>query len=104
VNQHLIPLVLVALLLLVGLGLTALAMQNATRTGQAIPQDEPIIFTSKGNVPESSLEQYVEWTDTPEEVVFRWICKDKATGEVVKCSPHVLKRQGAAVGAAQQSF
>lgn len=66
--------------------------------------DEPLIYTTKGNVPASSLEHYVAWEDTPEYVKFREVFKDKATGEVVKENAHVLKRQGAAMGAAQATF
>jgi hypothetical protein len=63
--------------------------------------EEPLIWTSKGNVPVSSLEHYIAWEDTPTYVKFREVYKDKATGEVVKESAHVLARQGEAAGAQQ---
>lgn len=66
--------------------------------------DEPLIYTSKGNVPVSSLEHYVQWDDTPEYVKFREVFKDKATGEVVKESAHVLTRKGSGIGAEQATF
>lgn len=56
--------------------------------------DEPLIYTSKGNLPVASLRLETAWQDTPEYVTFRetYYLGD----EVVKQSVHVLKRHGAA--------
>lgn len=65
---------------------------------------EPLIYTKYGNVPVSTLEHYVAWEDTPEYVKFREVYKDKATGEVVKESAHVLARRGTQMGAEQSQL
>ena len=59
----------------------------------AIPQDEPLIYTSKGNVPISTLTYEVEWFIEPiyYKFVERW--KD-ATGEIVKEGAHVYSLSG----------
>jgi hypothetical protein len=71
------------------------------------PNDEPLIYTSLGNVPVSSLEHYVQWTQTPpvnpKEITFSEIYKDKATGEIVKQSGHVFKINGPAPLGAEQA-
>lgn len=66
--------------------------------------DEPLIFTSKGNVPVSSLEYYIAWEDKPDYVKFREVYKDKATGEVVREDAHVLARRGQEAGAQQATL
>lgn len=62
---------------------------------------EPMVFTTKGNLPVSSLEHYVAWEDTPDYVKFREVYKDKTTGEIVKESAHVMQRRGTDLGAQQ---
>ncbi len=52
----------------------------------------PLIFTSKGNVPITSLKYEHRWEDTPDEVTFmeRWLDE---TGEVVKNNCHKLAKK-----------
>lgn len=54
--------------------------------------DEPLIYTSKGNLPVSSLKLETSWLDTPEYVQF--VERYLLDGEVVKESAHVLARTG----------
>ena len=56
--------------------------------------DKPLIFTTKGNLPESSLKHEVEWRVTPEQITF--IETYKLGDEVVKQSSHVKLLIGAA--------
>lgn len=63
---------------------------------------EPLIYTSKGNLPIASLTYSTEWTETPDYVKLREWYTD-ASGEVVRESAHVLSRHGVAgEGAAAQ--
>lgn len=58
--------------------------------------DEPLIFTSKGNVPISTLTYETAWLDgRPQFVQFVERYRD-ASGEVVKESAHVYQLQGLA--------
>jgi hypothetical protein len=62
---------------------------------QAIPQDEPLIWTIRGNVPMSSLHPAdMQWVINDDfiKVVERYRAID--TGEVVKESAHVYDRKG----------
>ena len=60
---------------------------------------EPLIYTSKGNVPVSHLQHEVEWRVNPEQIVF--IERYYLGEEVVKESSHVKLLSGAsAEGAA----
>lgn len=56
-------------------------------------QQEPLIYTSRGNIPLSSLQYQYAWEDTPEYVKFveRYVASD---GEVVKESAHVMAKRG----------
>ena len=56
---------------------------------------EPLIYTSKGNVPIASLEYRHEWRDEPDALTFIEEYRD-ATGELVKRAVHVLSKRGAA--------
>jgi hypothetical protein len=55
--------------------------------------DEPLIYTSRGNVPLSSVTQSVSWEDHPNVT----LCIEEyraADGEVVKRSVHGLAKTG----------
>jgi hypothetical protein len=55
---------------------------------------EPLIYTTKGNVPESTLNYAHEWIDTPDVMKFIERYTDKASGEIVKESCHVYLKRG----------
>lgn len=55
---------------------------------------QPLIFTTKGNIPLEGLEHKVEWKVTPEQIVF--IESYLLDGELVKQSAHVKVLIGAA--------
>jgi hypothetical protein len=54
---------------------------------------EPLIYTSKGNVPISSLTYETEWDVNPAYIKFVERHRD-STGEVVKESAHVYDLKG----------
>lgn len=56
---------------------------------------EPLIYTTKGNVPVGSLEHAVEWRITPEQIIF--IERYSDGEEIVKESTHVKLLTGAAM-------
>lgn len=58
--------------------------------------DEPYVFTSKGNLPASLLEEFCEWEVTPDYVACKPGFRLKETGEVVKRSCHVVLLKGEA--------
>jgi hypothetical protein len=60
--------------------------------------EQPLIYTSKGNLPEASLSCERYWERTPEYVKF--IERYSLDGEVVKESCHVLGLEGLECGAA----
>ena len=66
--------------------------------------DQPLIYTSKGNVPADTLDYHTEWTVQPDFIKFREFYTDKATGEVVKDSTHGYMPQGIASAAVAASF
>lgn len=55
---------------------------------------EPLIFTTKGNIPVAGLEHQVEWRVSPEQIIFTETYL--LDGEVVKQSAHVKVLIGAA--------
>jgi hypothetical protein len=55
--------------------------------------DEPLIWTSRGNLPIASLEYRYAWDDTPEALKFSETYL--LDGEIVKQSAHVYVKQGA---------
>lgn len=59
--------------------------------------EEPLIYTSKGNLPVASL-KYEAWWDRQPDFV-KLIERYTLDGEVVKESAHVLQLTGAALGA-----
>lgn len=48
--------------------------------------EEPLIYTSKGNLPIASLQYRHEWTETENETVF--VEEYRLDGEIVKRSVH----------------
>jgi hypothetical protein len=53
---------------------------------------EPMIYTTKGNLPVAGLEYLTSWQETEDYVKFVEIYK--LNGEVVRESAHVLSRHG----------
>lgn len=53
---------------------------------------EPLIYTSKGNLPLSSLVERVIWEDGPDETICR--IEHLLDGEIVRSQPNVFKRTG----------
>ena len=64
--------------------------------------EQPLVWTSKGNLPISQLEYFTEWQDTPDQV--RFIEGYKLDEEIVKRSVHVMIKQGLAVFGEQGTF
>ncbi len=64
---------------------------------------DPLIFTSKGNVPVASLAYETAWDVNPDYVKFVERYRD-ASGEVVKESAHVYVLKPATAMAEAQSF
>jgi len=63
-----------------------------------MPDQTPLIFTSKGNVLCASLAYHHEWTVTEDVIKFReWYTDD--AGEIVKDSTHVYLPKGVQLGA-----
>lgn len=63
---------------------------------------EPLIYTSKGNLPLNSLEYSHKWEDL--ETCIKFSETYTLDGEVVKQSAHVLMKTGLAVGAELEQF
>jgi hypothetical protein len=53
---------------------------------------EPLIWTSKGNIPIEGLEYLTEWQDMEDQV--RFVETYKLNDEVVKRSVHVMIKEG----------
>lgn len=64
--------------------------------------EEPLIHTSKGNLPVASLKLETAWVDTPDYVQF--VERYVLDGEVVKQSVHVLARTGFSMDGQQATF
>lgn len=64
--------------------------------------DEPLIYTSKGNLPVSSLQYDHRWEDT--ETYTKFVERYLLDGEVVKESAHVMAKRGAMAQAKQGEF
>ena len=64
---------------------------------------EPLIYTSKGNVPIASLAYETEWTVNDDYIKFVERHRD-ASGEVVKESAHVYDRKGVFASGMAASF
>jgi hypothetical protein len=54
--------------------------------------EEPMVWTSKGNLPVAALEYRTHWEETKDYTKF--VERYLLDGEVVKESAHVLTRQG----------
>lgn len=54
--------------------------------------DEPLIYTTKGNLPIASLEYSHAWDNQSDAIVFSETYK--LNGEIVKRSVHVLSKHG----------
>lgn len=66
--------------------------------------EEPMIYTSKGNVPESSLKYEVTWDINEDYIAFKETWAD-SSGEVVKASAHVRGlKPFDSIGASQQQI
>jgi hypothetical protein len=63
---------------------------------------EPLIWTSKGNLPIASLQYAHAWEDTPEYLKFSETYT--LDGEIVKQSAHVYVKQGMAAQPEQGAF
>lgn len=68
----------------------ALPIEDLTPVAASQPvPEEPLIWTTLGNVPIAALQHHIVWDNTPEYVKFTEIYKT-AGGMVVKESSHVL--------------
>lgn len=66
--------------------------------------ETPIVFTSKGNVPQDTLDYHHEWVVNEDVIRFREFYTEKATGEIVRDSTHIYLPKGAAAGAVAGGF
>ena len=66
------------------------------------PNETPLIWTTKGNLPIDILEYRTEWVDTPTNVTMVEIYEHR--GEVVRRSVHVYDRKGLSLSADQVTF
>ena len=64
--------------------------------------DVPLIYTSKGNLPEADLQFEPIWEDTPDYVKLRLVYR--LGDEVVKESAFVLSKRGLSTDSVAQSF
>lgn len=60
--------------------------------GNQVANDVPLIWTTKGNLPVSSLEHYIGWDISEDSIVFRE--QYRLDGEIVKESAHVKLLKG----------
>lgn len=66
--------------------------------------EAPLIYTTKGNVLESTLDYEHEWIDSDDCMKFVERHREKATGEIVKESCHVYIKRGLLAEASAGSF
>ena len=57
--------------------------------------EQPLVWTSKGNIPIEGLAYSTEWEDLPDQV--RFVETYKQGDEIVKRSVHVMIKKGLAV-------
>jgi hypothetical protein len=57
-----------------------------------VTEEVPLIWTTKGNVPVSSLEYYIGWDISEEAIVFKE--QYRLNGEIVKENAHVKLLKG----------
>lgn len=67
-------------------------------------QDEPLIWTTKGNLPVSELDFQTLWEDTEDYVKCAPTYWLKSTGELVKQDCHVFAKKGLFSQIQQGSF
>lgn len=65
-------------------------------------QPEPLVYTTKGNLPISVLEYFHCWEDTDDYTKF--IQGYKLDGEIVKQEAHVRMKKGMGLEAALEQF
>ena len=65
-------------------------------------QPEPLVYTTKGNLPISTLEYFHSWEDS--ENYMKFIQGYKLEGEVVKQEAHVYLKKGMGLEAALEQF
>lgn len=65
-------------------------------------QPEPLVYTTKGNLPISGLEYFHFWEDSEEYTKF--IQGYKLDGEIVKQEAHVRMKKGMGLEAALEQF
>lgn len=63
---------------------------------------EPLVYTTKGNLPISTLEYFHAWED--KEGYAKFIQGYKLEGEVVKQEAHVYLKKGIGIEAALEQF
>lgn len=64
--------------------------------------EEPLIYTTKGNLPEKDLEYSKEWVFDTDTIKFSETYK--LNGEIVKQSGHVFVKRGHDIGSLQGIF
>jgi len=64
--------------------------------------DEPLIYTTKGNLPIAALEYSHKWEDL--ETCIKFSETYTLDGEIVKQSAHVLMKTGSVMGVEQEKF
>ena len=64
--------------------------------------DEPLVYTTKGNLPISSLQYRHEWIE--DEVAITFVEEYRLDGELVKRSAHARLKQGLGSAITNQLF
>ena len=64
--------------------------------------EEPLIWTTKGNLPIASLEYFTGWEDT--EKYLKFVERYTLDGEVVKEGAHIYIKQGLEMNPETESF
>lgn len=64
--------------------------------------DEPLIYTSKGNLPIASLDYKHEWSEDDDAITFTE--EYRLNGELVKRSTHARLKKGLDMAAVTQPF
>ena len=68
----------------------------------ADPNEEPLIWTSKGNLPIASLKYAHSWEDQPDKIIF--VEEYTLDGEIVKRNAHVFIKKGLESSVKQGDF
>lgn len=66
--------------------------------------NEPLIFTTRGNVPIDSLDYSHEWLENDEELRLVETYKAKDNGEIVKQNVHIKLKKGLHMFGEQGTF